>query len=165
MLWGRSCVLPAGSVHREKTQVTGSKPHMPEIEMLRASLSPPFISPGSPGTAPGDRGNGGGHGQAAQGKTRSRGEAGSDLPAPPQLLLVKTSLLQRGAWPFLFSSRPSHTGICSHIVSVLCRCLPPSHAGTRSLQLVARAPEQRSHDALLASVFTVLCKGRSRGLC
>lgn len=44
-----------------------------------------------------------------------------------QLLEVKSSLLQPKSWPFLFLSSPSHTGLCSHVVSVpSCRCLPSS---------------------------------------
>lgn len=119
----------APSTGRGHTRPTGSEAHTPEIEMLQARLSPPFISPVSPGTASGEGGSRDGCGQAAQEKTCSHREAGSDLPAPLQLLVVKCCLLQPRSWPFLFPSSPSHTGLCSRIVPVLpCCCLPPSSA-------------------------------------
>lgn len=140
-----------------------SKAHTPEIEMLQASLSSPFIFPENPGTASGEGGSRDGYGKAAREKTHSHREAGIDLPTLLQLLVVKSSLLHLRS--FYSPAAPATLGsaVTSFLSSSAAAFLPPSRAGTHSLQLVARALEQRSHDALLASIFTVLCKRQQLG--
>lgn len=81
-------------------------------------------------------------------------------PHSCKCLFLKSSLLQPGSWPFLLPSSPHSSGLCS---PVPCSCIALSF--TRSLQLVARALEQQSQDALLASIFIVLCKDSNWGLC
>lgn len=86
--------------------------------------------------------------------------ARATCPHSCRCLFLKSSLLQPGSWPFLFPSSPHYAGLSSHIP---CGCVTLSF--TCSLQMVARALEQQSQDALLTSIFTVLCEDSNWGLC
>lgn len=146
----------------------GGKAHTPEIEMLQASLNPPFMSPESPGTAPGEGCRQGWPWPGCPGKAplpqgsrewpvcAAAAACCKKQPAPAWILAL--FIPQQQPWP--------HWALQSHRLCPplpLPPSLPPSLPGTHRLQLVARALEHRSHDALLASVFTALCEDSSWG--
>lgn len=162
---GPGCLCALGQLllppHRLSLQGGDTQSGQQSPEMLQARLSPPFISPVSLSTASGEGRQQGWLCPDCPGKDLfPTGSQRVTCPHSCKCLFLKSSLLQPGSWPFLLPSSPHSSGLCSPIP---CSCIALSF--TRSLQLVARALEQQSQDALLASIFIVLCKDSNWGLC
>lgn len=154
---GPGCLCALGQLllppHRLHLHDRDTQSGQQSPEMLQARLSPPFISPVSLGTASGEGGSRNGGVQTAQEKTCSHRESEGDLPTQLQMLVSEKQPAPAWFLAIFTLCSPHHSGLSSHIPW---SCVTLSF--THSLQLVTRALEQQSQDALLTSIFTMLCK-------